>query len=65
MRVLKHLFDANRAWAQCIKNEYPDFFQGLSRQQPPEDLWIGCSDSRVPACDIVGHKRGDIFVRKP
>jgi carbonic anhydrase len=64
MRVLKHLFDANTAWAQRIKAENPDFFRNLAKQQTPEYLWIGCSDSRVPANDIVGLKPGDIFVHR-
>ncbi|MEK7815230.1 MAG: carbonic anhydrase, partial [Pseudomonadota bacterium] len=49
MRVLKQLFDANREWARRITAENPDFFRNLARQQTPAYLWIGCSDSRVPA----------------
>jgi carbonic anhydrase len=64
MRVLKHLFEANSTWAQRIKTENPDFFRNLARQQTPEYLWIGCSDSRLPAYDIVGLKPGDIFVHR-
>jgi len=64
MRVLKHLFDANCSWAQRIKTESPDFFRDLARRQTPEYLWIGCSDSRLPAYDIVGLKPGDIFVHR-
>jgi len=64
MRILKHLFDANSAWAERINTEYPEFFQNLARQQTPEYLWIGCSDSRVPANDIVGLKPGEIFVHR-
>lgn len=64
MKVLRHLFDANIAWAQRIESEHPDFFRNLARQQTPEYLWIGCSDSRVPANDIVGLKPGEIFVHR-
>lgn len=64
MRVLKHLFEANGAWAQRIKSDNPEFFRNLARQQTPDYLWIGCSDSRVPANDIVGLKPGDIFVHR-
>ena len=48
MRVLKDLFEKNRKWAEKVKKSAPDFFLDLSRQQIPEYLWIGCSDSRVP-----------------
>jgi len=54
MRVLKHLFENNRAWAESIRQADPDFFLKLTRQQSPSYLWIGCSDSRVPADQIVG-----------
>ncbi len=53
MKVLKHLFDVNRKWATKIKESNPDFFIELSNQQIPEYLWIGCSDSRVPATQLV------------
>jgi carbonic anhydrase len=64
MRLLDHLFDNNRAWAQRIKEREPDFFQKLARQQNPEYLWIGCSDARVPANDIVGLLPGELFVHR-
>ena len=64
MRVLKQLFDANREWARRITAENPDFFRNLARQQTPAYLWIGCSDSRVPANDIVGLKPGELFVHR-
>ena len=54
MRELKHLFESNRAWAAEMTRQDPDFFTRLSNQQAPEYLWIGCSDSRVPANQIVG-----------
>ena len=64
MQSLKHLFDQNQAWAEAIKLEDPDFFQKLSRQQTPEYLWIGCSDSRVPANEIIGLLPGEVFVHR-
>jgi carbonic anhydrase len=64
MRILKALFDNNRAWAQRISSQDPEFFRHLSRQQAPEYLWIGCSDSRVPANQIVGLMPGEIFVHR-
>ncbi len=64
MRVLKQLFDANREWARHITAENPDFFRNLARQQTPAYLWIGCSDSRVSANDIVGLKPGELFVHR-
>ena len=54
MRFLKNLLDNNRTWAERIRAQDPEFFAKLSRQQSPEYLWIGCSDSRVPANQIVG-----------
>jgi carbonic anhydrase len=64
MRVLKHLFDQNKSWAEKIKQTEPDFFFKLSRQQSPQYLWIGCSDSRVPANQIVDLPPGEIFVHR-
>jgi len=64
MRSLKHLFDANRAWSQAMHLQDPEFFSKLSRQQFPEYLWIGCSDSRVPANQIVGLLPGELFVHR-
>src|SRR2546425_4323295 len=64
MSVLKHLFESNRAWADRIRSEDPEFFQKLSRQQSPSYLWIGCSDSRVPANQIVGLLPGEMFVHR-
>ena len=64
MRVLKELFDNNQNWAEKIKQDDPDFFTKLSKQQNPEYLWIGCSDSRVPATEIVGMMPGEIFVHR-
>jgi carbonic anhydrase len=64
MRVLSHLFANNRAWAAEITRREPDFFARLSRQQAPRYLWIGCSDSRVPANQIVGLLPGEMFVHR-
>src|SRR5579885_835346 len=64
MRVLSHLFANNRAWAAEMTRQDPDFFRRLSRQQAPEYLWIGCSDSRVPANQIVGLLPGEMFVHR-
>jgi len=64
MQSLKHLFENNKAWADRIELEAPGFFKKLSAQQAPEYLWIGCSDSRVPANDIVGLLPGELFVHR-
>src|SRR5690242_17521591 len=64
METLSHLFAQNHAWAESIKRRDPEFFQKLSRQQSPEYLWIGCSDSRVPANQIVGVDPGEVFVHR-
>jgi carbonic anhydrase len=64
MRTLPDLFENNRAWAARIARHDPDFFPKLSRQQSPEYLWIGCSDSRVPANEIVGLLPGELFVHR-
>jgi carbonic anhydrase len=64
MRVLSHLFDNNRAWAAEMTRQDPDFFTRLSQQQAPRYFWIGCSDSRVPANQIVGLLPGEMFVHR-
>ena len=64
MRFLKHLFQNNEAWAQRMRARDPAFFSKLSGQQSPEYLWIGCSDSRVPANQIVGLVPGEVFVHR-
>jgi carbonic anhydrase len=64
MNSLPHLFENNRAWAEHIRNDDPEFFPRLSRLQRPEYLWIGCADSRVPANDIVGLLPGELFVHR-
>jgi carbonic anhydrase len=64
MGPLDHLFAQNRAWADAIRAKDPAFFLKLSRQQSPEYLWIGCSDSRVPANEIVNLLPGELFVHR-
>jgi carbonic anhydrase len=64
MRTLRHLFDHNRAWSKAMRLQDPEFFRKLSEQQFPEYLWIGCSDSRVPANQIVGLLPGELFVHR-
>jgi len=61
---LSHLFDNNRAWADRMKQERPGFFEKLARQQTPKYLWIGCSDSRVPANEIIALDPGEVFVHR-
>ncbi len=64
MHDLKNLLTNNRAWAAEATRRDPDFFRRLSQQQAPEHLWIGCSDSRVPANQIVGLPPGEMFVHR-
>ncbi len=61
---LSHLFDFNRAWAQRMQEVDPNYFNKLAQLQAPEFLWIGCSDSRVPANQIVGLLPGEVFVHR-
>jgi carbonic anhydrase len=63
-RDLPDLFARNRAWAAEMNRRSPDFFERLSRQQNPRFLWIGCSDSRVPANEIVDLLPGEMFVHR-
>jgi carbonic anhydrase len=63
-RGLGDLFARNRAWAAAVQQREPDFFQRLAKQQNPRYLWIGCSDSRVPANEIVGLLPGEMFVHR-
>jgi carbonic anhydrase len=64
MTTLAPLFAKNRAWAEAMLREEPKFFTRLSGQQVPAYLWIGCSDSRVPANQIVGLLPGEMFVHR-
>ena len=61
---LERLFKQNRTWIKKVTEEDPDYFSRLVDQQNPEYLWIGCSDSRVPANQIVGLKPGEVFVHR-
>ncbi len=62
--ALNNLFVNNREWAQRMSTERPGFFEKLAKQQSPKYLWIGCSDSRVPANEIVGLDPGEVFVHR-
>ena len=64
MRDLKELLKKNRAWSEGIKKDDPGFFQALAQQQTPRYVWIGCSDSRVPATQLVGLPPGELFVHR-
>lgn len=64
MSTLDRLIASNKEWSEKINKENPDFFANLSKQQNPEFLWIGCSDSRVPANQIVGLMPGEVFVHR-
>ena len=64
MRDLSELFEGNRRWSERIRSQDPGFFEELARQQSPAYLWIGCSDSRVPANEIVGLRPGELFVHR-
>jgi len=64
MKTLSALFVKNKIWASTAVKADPDFFVNLSKQQQPEYLWIGCSDSRLPANDFLGMKPGEVFVHR-
>ena len=64
MNSLERLLENNRVWSETIRRQQPDFFEVLAHQQSPEFLWIGCSDSRVPANQVVGLKPGEVFVHR-
>jgi carbonic anhydrase len=64
MKDLKELIEKNRKWAEKIKAQDSEFFQTLAEQQNPNYLWIGCSDSRVPATQLVGLSPGEMFVHR-
>lgn len=64
MRKLPQLFEQNRNWSEEVRRNDPAFFEKLSHQQSPDYLWIGCSDSRVPANQIVGMLPGELFVHR-
>jgi len=64
MSNINHLFENNKEWAAQINKEDPTFFETLSKQQSPKYLWIGCSDSRVPANELLGMQPGEVFVHR-
>lgn len=64
MNTLRNLLDKNRDWANSVQQEDPGFFSRLANQQKPQYLWIGCSDSRVPANQITGLAPGEVFVHR-
>ena len=64
MQKLPQLFEQNRRWSEGIRRDDPAFFEKLSRQQNPDYLWIGCSDSRVPANQVVDMLPGEMFVHR-
>lgn len=64
MRELKELFDNNRAWAKKQVQKDPEFFSRLSGQRKPRYLWLGCSDNRIPANEILGLESGEMFVHR-
>jgi carbonic anhydrase len=61
---LRDLLERNKSWAERMRAEDPEFFRQLSMQQAPKLLWIGCSDSRVPANQIMGLAPGEVFVHR-
>jgi carbonic anhydrase len=64
MKDLKALLEKNRAWSERIHAQDPGFFQALAQQQTPKYLWIGCSDSRVPATQLIDLAPGEMFVHR-
>lgn len=64
MPGLEHLFENNKAWAAGIKGQDAEFFSRLAKQQTPEYLWVGCSDSRVPANQLMNLRPGEVFVHR-
>ncbi len=64
MKKLQYIFEKNKLWAENILSTQPDFFKNLAKQQNPEFLWIGCSDSRVPANQVLDLPPGEVFVHR-
>lgn len=64
MTAIDDLLERNRRWAERVREASPDFFLRLSQQQAPDYLWIGCSDSRVPANQIIDLPPGEVFVHR-
>ena len=63
-QTITEIFSNNRAWAEAMARQRPGFFTGLMAQQKPKYMWIGCSDSRVPANEIMGLDPGEVFVHR-
>lgn len=64
MNIIKTLLEKNREWSAQIRSTDPTFFQRIAQQQSPQSLWIGCSDSRVPATQLTGNQPGELFVHR-
>lgn len=64
MSSISHLFESNQQWADQVHQDNPDFFENLAKQQTPKYLWIGCSDSRVPANTLLNLAPGEVFVHR-
>lgn len=64
MKLLQHLFDNNRRWAEAMERNSPGIFKRLAQGQSPKYLWIGCSDSRIPANEVIGLMPGEVFVHR-
>jgi carbonic anhydrase len=64
MKSIQECFDANREWAEAIRERDPGFFERLLAAQRPDLLWIGCSDSRLPPNQVIGRLPGEIFVHR-
>lgn len=64
MKTLRHLLENNKTWSENVRQTRPTFFADLAQQQFPEYVWIGCSDSRVSASNIVGLMPGEVFVHR-
>lgn len=64
MKKIDKIIEGNKTWSESLRAKHPDFFEELSKQQNPEYLWIGCSDSRVPSTQLVGMNPGEMFVHR-
>ena len=64
MKKIDKIIDGNKSWSESLRAKHPEFFETLSKQQNPEYLWIGCSDSRVPSTQLVGMNPGEMFVHR-
>jgi carbonic anhydrase len=64
MKKIDKIIEGNKSWSESLRAKHPEFFEDLSKQQNPEYLWIGCSDSRVPSTQLVGMNPGEMFVHR-